>query len=337
MNRLTRNFICLICFFISLSVQSQKINPALLKDQWKASWIAVPGESATGYGVYLFRKSFELPAKPPVFLIHVSADNRYKLFVNGKQVSLGPARGDLEHWNFETLDIASFLHAGNNIIAAKVWNEGVWRPEGQISLRTGFIIQGNDLAENIINTGNDWKCIRDSAFLPLRVNLPTYYVAGPGEQVNMMAYLNGWEKPGFRDSSWKTAEIIMPGIPKNLNGGYGTVSGWLLIPSGIPPMELKNQRGLQIRNSEGIKLVPGISSEKNSITVPANTVATILFDQGFLINAYPEIIFSGGRQATISLNYAEALFTKYPSKGNRNETTQPLQLVSTCYDPNPDA
>ena len=41
------------------------------------------------------------------------------------------------------LDISPFLLAGKNVIAAQVWNEGVWRAEGQISLRTGFILQGN--------------------------------------------------------------------------------------------------------------------------------------------------------------------------------------------------
>ena len=30
--------------------------------------------------------------------------------------------------------------------------------------------------------------------------------------------------------------------------------------------------------------------------------------------------FSGGRQGSIDSDYAEALFIKYPAKGNRNET-----------------
>ena len=190
-------------------------------------------------------KQFSLPAKPDSFLIHVSADNRYKLFVNGNQVAQGPARGDLNHWNFETLDIAPFLQAGKNIIAARIWNDGELRPEGQISLRTGFILQGNGNGEQLVNTGKDWKCIRDSAYLPLRYNPPTYYVAGPGEQVNMNNYLSGWEKINYPDNNWKNARIIMPGIPDKLIGGYGTVSGWLLKPSIIPPMELKNKDSLQ--------------------------------------------------------------------------------------------
>jgi hypothetical protein len=85
-------------------------------------------------------------------------------------------------------------------------------------------------------------------------------------------------------------------------------------------MELMNQRLERVKNSVGVNITAGFPSSKAKITVPAFTVATILLDQGFLTNAYPEIIFSGGREGTLSLSYAEALFTKYPSKGNRNET-----------------
>src|SRR4051812_30211652 len=136
-------FIFLIAVLTAVNGFSQSLDPSLLVNQWQASWVSVPGESPNGYGVYLFRKTMDLDTKPESFVIHVSADNRYKLFVNERQVSLGPARGDLDHWNFTSVDIAPFLRAGKNIIAAQVWNEGEWRAEGQISLRTAFILQGD--------------------------------------------------------------------------------------------------------------------------------------------------------------------------------------------------
>jgi hypothetical protein len=309
-----------IGFCFSKPVLAQTVLPSLLSQSWKASWIQVPGESFNGYGVYLFRKSFNLTAKPDSFIIHVSADNRYKLFVNEKQVSLGPARGDLEHWNFETLDIASFLHEGKNIVAAQVWNEGEWRAEGQISLRTGFILQADDDHGAMIQTGKDWKCTRDQAFRPLPFKINTYYVAGPGELVDLNIQMNGWDKSGFDDRSWKNAEVIMEGIPGNILGGYGTVSGWLLKPSLIPAMGLKYQRFAKVVHSAGIDISGSFPSSKTFITIPAHTEVTLLLDQSFLTNAYPVIFFSGGREGALSLSYAESLFTNYPSKGNRNET-----------------
>lgn len=64
------------------------------------------------YDVCHFRKSFSLERLPGHFLVHVSADNRYKLFVNGRLVSLGPALGDVYNWNFETVDLAPLSCAG---------------------------------------------------------------------------------------------------------------------------------------------------------------------------------------------------------------------------------
>lgn len=62
--------------------------------RWNAKWIAAPNDNGLEYGVYYFRKSINLTTKPASFIIHVSADNSYKLYINGTLVSLGPARGD---------------------------------------------------------------------------------------------------------------------------------------------------------------------------------------------------------------------------------------------------
>jgi hypothetical protein len=43
----------------------------------------VPNVSPFDYGVYHFRRTFELQARPSFFVIHVTGDNRYQLFVNG--------------------------------------------------------------------------------------------------------------------------------------------------------------------------------------------------------------------------------------------------------------
>ncbi|MGA2327993.1 MAG: hypothetical protein ABSH05_17075 [Bryobacteraceae bacterium] len=77
----------------------------LLTKPWQARWISVPGAPPFDYGVYLFRRAFELASKPDSFTIRITADNRYQLFANGERVGGGPARGDLNHWRYETYDI----------------------------------------------------------------------------------------------------------------------------------------------------------------------------------------------------------------------------------------
>ncbi len=84
------------------SCLGQPIAANRLSQRWEAQWIAHPAAHLKAYEVLHFRKTFPLAEPPPAFIVHVSADSRYKLFVNGKMVGLGPARSDLDHWNFDT-------------------------------------------------------------------------------------------------------------------------------------------------------------------------------------------------------------------------------------------
>lgn len=313
-------FLVFIVLYSSLSI-AEKINPDILQKRWQAFWLTVPNESTDGYGVYLFRKSVELDSKPATFIVHVSADNRYKLFINEKLVSLGPARGDLSHWNFEIVDIASYLRAGKNILAAQVWNEGDWKPEAQISFRTGFILQGATAKEAPANTNDTWKCVRDSSYAPLRFNARSYYVAGAGEIRTMAEHPTLWQSENFEDKNWSKAKQIFNGLPKTILGPFGTTNGWMLVPSAIPQMELKDERLTNLVSSEGGVVMPsGFPGRKADIPIPAKTSVNIILDQTHLTNAYPNLFFSGGKNATISLSYAETMYTKFPVKGNRNET-----------------
>ncbi len=306
----------------SLALTAQQINPDLLTQRWDARWIEVPNQTPDGYGVYLFRKTFDLSQQPGSFMVHVSADNRYKLFVNDSLVSQGPARGDLNHWNFETLDLAPFLHAGKNVVAAQVWNEGSYRPEAQITFRTGFILQGNTEQESILNTNQSWKCVRDSSYAPLRFRVRAYYVAGAGEIRDMAKRIPNWQKPDFDDSDWLDASPISSGVPRNLNGPFGTVAGWMLVPSAIPQMEMSPQRLKKLINLRGEPIDwESPKSEMNGVmAILPQMHLTFYLDQTYLTNAYPTLIFSGGKDASITLSYAESLYSDFPQKGNRNET-----------------
>ncbi|HMB89799.1 MAG TPA: hypothetical protein VKP65_03070, partial [Rhodothermales bacterium] len=54
------------------------INPDLLQLPWSAQWIAHPTASGTDFGVFHFRRTFDQATLPDSFVVHVSADNRYR-------------------------------------------------------------------------------------------------------------------------------------------------------------------------------------------------------------------------------------------------------------------
>ena len=63
---------CCNCF----SQFTLEINPDIAVKKWNAHWIKYT-HSKSMYGVYHFRKQFELPEVPDKFIIHISADNKY--------------------------------------------------------------------------------------------------------------------------------------------------------------------------------------------------------------------------------------------------------------------
>ena len=305
--------------FIILHAQAQQlINPQLLNGLWKARWISCSGIAQRAYGVYHFRKVLHIEKKPQQFIIHVSADNRYRLFVNEKMVSAGPARCDLNHWNFETVDIAAQLHEGDNIIAAQVWNMAEYAAVPQMSNQTGFLLQGDGDAEQILNTNNSWKACKDSAYTPCSLEngakLRTYMVIGPGDKVDASAYPWGWQTRNFDDSKWQQAVVVTGAQPE----GYGTDNLWTLAPRSIPQMEESLQRIVSVRRKSGIEDA-GFIAGNHPVTIPANATVSILLDQTFNTVAYPELNVSGGKGSAVKLTYAEALFDTNHIKGNRNE------------------
>jgi alpha-L-rhamnosidase len=297
---------------------SQEINPSLLHTRWKAQWISCPGAPRREFGVYHFRKAFFLESVPPHFVIHISGDNRYWLFVNGARVVEGPARGDLNHWRYETVDIASRLRAGKNVLAAMVWNFAELAPMAQMTNETGLILQGDGPTEQEVNTDSSWKASSDAAYemIPLNRQMSQFYtVVGPGERVDGRKYPWGWEQPDYDDGAWLAARTISEGGPR---GSQDSPSRWMLVTRPIPLMEDTPQRLMHVVRTSSVSATDGFLQGTAPISVPPKTRAKLLFDQSYLTTAYPELVVRGGHGATVTLTYAEALW-KGREKGNRNE------------------
>jgi len=307
------SLLCLILSANQAFAFEKKIqtSPSLLKERWNAHWISYPQSSKYEYGVYHFRKTFDMESIPASFIVNISADNRYRLFVNGISVCRGPARGDLEHWYFETIDIAPYLKEGKNSVAAVVWNFGEYKPGAQMSLRTGFILQGNSEVEEIVNTGKGWKAYVNDAYSPITENR---HDVGCSDYVEGILYPWGWENTDYSDDHWKHAETNESGQPY----GTGTEYTRVLMPRDIPLMEESVLRMADIRKAEGIQ-IPQLFLKGNSpLSIPARQKVVLLIDQSYLTTAYPVISLSGGKGAVVRLTYAEALM-KDGQKGNRNE------------------
>lgn len=333
MYRLKRTFVFSVLFIAVLTAinaqirlrgyEQEHIAPEFLKGQWKAQWIGVPECDLSDFGVYHFRKTINLEQVPAKFIVHVSADNRYKLFVNDSLVALGPCRGDVSNWNYETIDLAPFLREGRNILASVVWFlEPKDAPVAQVSFgKAGFLMQGNSKTEAVVNTDKSWKCIRNTTYGKCTTGrVRGYYAAGATELIQTGQYPHGWAKADFDDSQWKQALEAGRAAAK----GTMNYSERLLVPRSLPALEMTTERLKSVRKTEGIKKTGDFLKKPTALQIPAHTKAVLLLDQGYETTGYPHLSWTGGKEAKLTLTYAETLFTRNEKGheaplGDRNE------------------
>ncbi|MGC9354343.1 MAG: family 78 glycoside hydrolase catalytic domain, partial [Mariniphaga sp.] len=266
--------------------------------------------------VFHFRKTFDLENVPEKLNIHVSADNRYNLFVNGNRVCYGPAKGDLQTYKYDIIDIAPFLKAGENLLAALVYNGGDDKPLAFLSVQTAFMLRSEEDKFSFLNTGTDWKVYKNPAYEVISYDemlfrerwFYGFYACGGGDEVFAEKYPWHWESTGFDDSDWPAAEPLV----------FDKQPPWNLVPRNIPFMANHLVYPAKIRKVTGAGIPTGEWKGQSPLIVPAHTKAEILIDFEVLTMGYPELIVTGGAGSRIQIKYAEALYEKVNLKAHRD-------------------
>jgi len=289
------------------------------RHSWQAQWITHPSASVLDYGVFLFRNEFRLDRAPESLVVHLSADMRYKLWVNGQMVTTGPAKGSFNYWRYETIDLAPWLVEGDNVLAVEVFNLGVQRPAAMFSRQTAFIFQSEkDLTGDAdLNTPGTWRVTENRASSPIPVSgddVGGYYVAGPTDHFDASLYPWGWKKAGYDSAPWTDSRRVGKGVGR----GYMHGANWMLVPRNIPLMESGEIRFDRIARSSGMEIPEGFIEGEKAFVIPARDTVILLFDQGELTVGYPIVLFSGGPGSEMKLTYAESLRNPDGSKGNRD-------------------
>lgn len=84
-----------------------------------AKWISPPPVYGKA-SLYNFTKKFTADCKPKSFLVRISAETRYRLYINGKEICHGPCKSTKFVKHYEELDCAYALKEGINEIKAVV-------------------------------------------------------------------------------------------------------------------------------------------------------------------------------------------------------------------------
>ena len=305
--------------------------------KWRASWIWAASGAETQEDVELvrFRRTFRLPEDGTYELrAHVSADSRYRLYVNGTPVSFGPAKGDAHSHYYDPVDLTPWLRPGRNVVAALVvhYAEGkgplsVWRSHRGAFLFEGDIRDGNGQPVGSLDSDAAWLALRDArGAFALQKETFTLFIGG-GESVDGRLLPHGWERPDYDDADWPEAVRVSGTHDRT----YGQLTPWQLKERPIPPMRDEEAafarivRGYRRPSDAGAAGIAepieaaDLRGPLESVAVASRETVRLELDAGELMSGTLRLELEGGVGAVARLLYSECY--EYPPgpNGERNK------------------
>jgi len=201
---------------------------------FQSTWITHPSAQLSENRIYLFRKKFSLTKKPEQAQLKISAEARYKLFVNGIRAAFGPCRSSGEEKYYDVLDIAHCLKDGENDVYCEVLaladNSDMTQPCAIFGVRrTGNVLLALELdcGETVIRTDGSWETSA-SPYADFAIHTP--FARGAMFEEN---YHNGTPE-------WIAAkEVTEVHSPRDRKYPWGIVNPMFVIPRRIPMMYQK--------------------------------------------------------------------------------------------------
>jgi hypothetical protein len=270
-----------------------------------------------------FRRQFEALTSP--LRIHVSADERFELFLDGNRIARGPDRSDVEHWAYATYDL--HLQPGSHRLEALVWSIGPSAPIAQLSWRGGFILKAEGDYDPPLTTGK-------AAWEVAKLDGNEFGTSFIGVGAELTAHGCG---PQWKEGDYVPAKVIRVPLSKDNLWGDSVVS-WKLFPTLLP-----DQLDHELTTGHAVALGNGALGKDRVVTadqaqhpdlpqwqslidgsaqlvVPANTERFLLWDLGNYYCAYPLCEVSGGAGAKMAWSWAESLYLpNSEAKGQRDE------------------
>ena len=280
----------LVCLAAVLAVGG---HAATASAQNADGWITHADVGARTPIVLHFRRELQLDRVPAKLPVSITADNRFILHVNGQRVASGPSTGTVKSWRYANVDLAPQLKRGKNVISAVVWNFGDFAPASQQIVATGFRLIGDPISTSAAG----WRVRIDKSHTAVSAKEQIswqYYVASAPEVIDARL---------ATDESWQDA------VP-----APAAASRTLIADPFPPQLFISAAPGKVVRSS----LESGDQFPARPVVVPANSKAKLLIQRDVMISAYPELEVQGGRDATIKVQYGEALYDKDGRKGDRN-------------------
>ena len=263
-------------------------------------WITEKSRDASNNKTYFFKKEFDLKAVKTA-TVEISAQSRYKLYINGSFVCCGPCKGSREKTFFDTVDVTSYLKVGTNEIFVQVLQLASTDVEGKMSPIEGVLRVGPALlccelscGDLIVKTDESWLCAKVDAIE--HKNASSCYSAATREIVD----LNGLNNVAFENA------VKQCGISNGEQDHYwwGCTNKLFLFTRPIPMLDFKDKTDIVSFDGK-------------------------FFEAKYLTFGFPRFKIKG--KGKVRLYYFEC-FTEIQGKTNNVRTDRSLDFTKEMYD-----
>ncbi len=194
-------FVLLLSQIFSAELKTENI-PSILKEaQW--IWNSNPDGDLTNLYVQ-FRKSFEIKDVLENTKVYITADQAYRLYVNGKYVASGPARGYQISWPYDEINVSKYLKVGKNLIAIRAYTPNR-SSFGYLTQGMAGVLFAADFGNGVkIVSNSSWKsrrqdgCNRDTVPFSLQIT-------GNQEMIDFNIEDSNWMNENYDDSKWSSS------------------------------------------------------------------------------------------------------------------------------------
>ncbi|SFL26572.1 Alpha-L-rhamnosidase N-terminal domain-containing protein [Paenibacillus sp. 1_12] len=137
--------------------------------------------------------------------LELTADDYYKVYINGQFVGQGPAQGNYFHYYYNRFDITPYLQKGNNVIAVHVYYQGlICRSYNSGDYRQGLIAEVSVDGRLVAKTDETWMVTRNKAYASGGIiGYNTQYL----EHIDNRLQPVGWQELAYQETDWTPASV----------------------------------------------------------------------------------------------------------------------------------
>jgi len=156
-------------------------------------------KSLNNYHMYA-RRAFRMGAHARRAELIITADDYYKLYINGVYVAQGPAPSYPNAYYVNRIDVLKYLRSGENVIALDVYYQGlnnrVWV---SADMRQGFVCELHVDGRVLLRSDEHFHYMRSKSYTTVK----TFgYETQDAENFDSRNEPKGWKDTGFDDFMW---------------------------------------------------------------------------------------------------------------------------------------